>query len=143
MFTEQAALSGLPAESRYQLVDTEAVMSPALIIYRDIVEANIRNTIRLLGGDTNRWRPHVKTSKLAMTMKLMMRRGVKQFKCATTLELLTLCDCGTEDVLLAYPALGPNAVRVREIANRYTNVAASALIDDEEDLPAWKGSRVG
>ena len=143
MLTEQAVVSDLPTESTYQLANTEGVSTPALIIYSDIVEANIRNTIRLLGGDENRWRPHVKTAKLAMTMKLMMRQGVKQFKCATTLELLTLCDCGTEDVLLAYPALGPNAVRVREIANRYTNVAVSALIDDEEDLPAWKGSRVG
>jgi D-serine deaminase-like pyridoxal phosphate-dependent protein len=143
MFSGQAAVRELPAESKYQLVDAKAVLTPALIIYSDIVESNIRNTIRLLGGDTNRWRPHVKTAKLAMSMKLMMRQGVKQFKCATSLELLSLCECGAEDVLLAYTALGPNAVRVREIANRYTNVAVSALIDDEKDLHAWKGSRVG
>jgi D-serine deaminase-like pyridoxal phosphate-dependent protein len=143
MLTEQAAVSELPSESRYQLVGAEAVLTPALIIYSDIVEANIRNTIRLLGGDANRWRPHVKTAKLAMTMKLMMQYGVKQFKCATSLELLSLCDSGAEDVLFAYQALGPNAVRVREIANRYTNVAISALLDDEQDLHAWKGSRVG
>jgi len=137
MFSEQPVVADLPAESRYQLVDAEAVMTPALIIYSDIVEANIRNTIRLLGGDVNRWRPHVKTAKLAMTMKLMMHEGVKQFKCATSLELLTLCDSGAQDVLLAYTALGPNAVRVREIADRYPDVAVSALIDDEENLHAW------
>jgi D-serine deaminase-like pyridoxal phosphate-dependent protein len=143
MFSGQAAVTELPAESKYQLVDAEAVLTPALIIYRDIVESNIRNTIRLLGGDTNHWRPHVKTAKLAMTMKLMMQQGVKQFKCATSLELLSLCECGAEDVLLAYTAVGPNAVRVREIANRYPNVAVSALIEDAKDLRAWKGSRVG
>jgi D-serine deaminase-like pyridoxal phosphate-dependent protein len=143
MFSGQAAVSELPAESKYQLVDAEAVLTPALIIYRDIVESNIRNTIRLLGGDVHRWRPHVKTAKLAMTMKLMMYQGVKQFKCATSLELLTLCDSGAQDVLLAYTALGPNAVRLREIADRYPDVAVSALIDDEENLYAWKDSRVG
>ena len=143
MFSEQPVVADLPAESRYQLVDAEAVMTPALIIYSDIVEANIRNTIRLLGGDVNRWRPHVKTAKLAMTMKLMMHEGVKQFKCATSLELLTLCDSGAQDVLLAYTALGPNAVRVREIADRYPDVAVSALIDDEENLHAWKDGHVG
>jgi D-serine deaminase-like pyridoxal phosphate-dependent protein len=143
MFSEQAAVSRLPEESRYQLVDAKAVMTPALVIYSDIVEANIRNTIRLISGDVNRWRPHVKTSKLAMTMKLMMRQGVNQFKCATTLELLTLCDSGAHDVLLAYTALGPIAVRVREIADRFPNVAVSALIDDEQNLHAWKDSRVG
>jgi D-serine deaminase-like pyridoxal phosphate-dependent protein len=143
MFSEQAAVSELPGESKYQLVDAEAVLTPALIIYRDIVESNLRNTIRLLGGDTERWRPHVKTAKLAMTMKLMMKQGVKQFKCATSLELLTLCDSGVEDVLLAYTALGANAVRVRDIANRFPGVAVSALIDDAENLQEWKGSRVG
>ncbi|HZZ16766.1 MAG TPA: hypothetical protein VFE08_12465, partial [Candidatus Sulfotelmatobacter sp.] len=61
MFSEQAAVSRLPEESRYQLVDAKAVMTPALVIYSDIVEANIRNTIRLISGDVNRWRPHVKT----------------------------------------------------------------------------------
>jgi D-serine deaminase-like pyridoxal phosphate-dependent protein len=143
MLTGQAAVSELPAASIYQLAGAEVVMTPALIIYSDIVEANIRNTIRLLGGDTNRWRPHVKTAKLAMTMKLVMQQGVKQFKCATSLELLTLCECGAEDVLLAYTALGANAARVCEIANRYPNIAVSALIDDEKNLDAWRGSRVG
>ena len=118
-------------------------MTPALIIYSDIVEANIGNTIGLVGGDTNRWRAHVKTAKLAMTMKIMMRQGVKQFKCATTLELLTLCESGAEDVLLAHTACGANAARVCEIATRYPNVAISALIDDEKNLDAWCGSPVG
>src|ERR1700682_6743280 len=118
MLTGQAVVGELPAASRYQLAGAEAVMTPPLIIYSDIVESNMRNTIRLLGGDTNRWRPHVKTAKLAMTMKLMMQQGVKQFKCATSLELLSLCECEAEDVLLAYTAVGPNAVRVREIASR-------------------------
>jgi D-serine deaminase-like pyridoxal phosphate-dependent protein len=143
MLTGQAVVGELPAASRYQLAGAEVVMTPALILYSDIVEANVRNTIRLLGGDTNRWRPHVKTAKLAMTMKLMMQQGVKQFKCATSLELLTLCECGAEDVLLAYTALGANAARVCEIANRYPNVAVSALIDEEKNLDAWRGSRVG
>jgi D-serine deaminase-like pyridoxal phosphate-dependent protein len=143
MFSGQTVVSDLPTESKYRLAGAEAVLTPALIIYRDIVEANIRNTIRLLGEDANRWRPHVKTAKLAMTMKLMMQQEVTQFKCATSLELFSLCECGAEDVLLAYTALGPNAVRVREIANRYPKVAISALIDDAEGLHAWKGSRVG
>jgi D-serine deaminase-like pyridoxal phosphate-dependent protein len=143
MVTGQPAVSEVPAESKYQLVDTKTILTPALLIYSEIVEANIRNTIRLLGGDVNRWRPHVKTAKLAMTMELMMRQGVKQFKCATTLELLSLCECGAEDVLLAYQALGPNAVRVREIADQYPDVAISVLIDDEQALRSWKGSRVG
>ena len=143
MLTGQVAESELPVESTYQLGGAAAIMTPALIIYSDIVEANIRNTIRLLRGDTNRWRPHVKTAKLAMTMKLIMRQGVKQFKCATSLELLSLCENGAEDVLLAYTALGANAARVGEIANRYPHVAVSALIDDEKNLGAWKGSAVG
>lgn len=143
MIIQQAAVSELPADVRYSVAGLEAVLTPALIIYHDLVAGNIRNTVRLLGGDVNRWRPHVKTAKLASIMKLLMQHGVKNFKCATSLELLTLCECGAMDVLLAYPTLGPNAVRVREIASQFPEVAISVLVDDEEQVDAWKGGNVG
>jgi D-serine deaminase-like pyridoxal phosphate-dependent protein len=140
---KQSTATQLPPEARYRVTGAEAVLTPALLIYRDLVEANIRNTIRLLGNDVGRWRPHVKTAKLAFIIKLMIQNGVRQFKCATSLELQTLCECGATDVLLSFTALGPGAARVREIADQYRNVAISALADDEKHLEAWSGSRVG
>lgn len=119
------------------------MLTPALAIYPEIVDSNIAATIRLLGGDPNRWRPHVKTAKLAYTMRRLVAHGATSFKCATTLELATICEAGARDVTIAYPLVGAGAHRVREMADRYGDVGISALIENEHQVEAWAGSRVG
>lgn len=118
-------------------------MTPALIIYADKVAANIAATIRVLGGDANRWRPHVKTSKLGFVMRQLAEQGVVNVKCATTLELLTAAEAGATDILVAYPMMGANAQRVCELAAQMPNRRISALVENAAQIPAWIGSRVG
>ena len=118
-------------------------MTPALAIYPEIVDANIRTTLRMLGGDANRWRPHVKTTKLGSIMRRLVEHGIANFKCSTSLELATVCEAGASDVLLAYPVVGANASRIREVSERFPEVAVSALIEDRQHIEAWPGSRVG
>src|SRR4051794_35198893 len=81
----------------YRIIDVEPVMTPALVIYPDIVDSNIRATLELLGGNADRWRPHVKTAKLACIMKRFVDHGITNFKCSTTLELATVCEIGATD----------------------------------------------
>lgn len=50
-------------EHWYCIEDMHRVMTPALLIYPDYVQANIDITIKALGGNVARWRPHLKTSK--------------------------------------------------------------------------------
>ncbi len=127
----------------YLINDIERVMTPALVIYTDIVDSNINVTLRLLDGRADGWRPHVKTSKIASVMRRMVERGISNFKCSTTLELATICEVGARDALLAYPATGANARRAREIANKFPDVRLSALVEDAEQIEAWRGSRFG
>jgi len=108
-----------------------------------MIASNIARTLHLLGGDGDRWRVHIKTAKLGYTLRLLIDRGVRNFKCATTLELLVACRSGAADVLFAYPAVGANARRVREIADEFPNVRFSALAENEEQVRQWQGSRVG
>ena len=79
---------------------------------------NIDAALRMMKGDANRWRPHLKTAKLGYTMRRMVERGIRAAKCATTLELVTALEAGMEDVVVAFPVMGANAARVREIASR-------------------------
>ncbi|HEX4951483.1 MAG TPA: hypothetical protein VFZ34_32795, partial [Blastocatellia bacterium] len=74
----------LVSDEAYRVTGIEAVMTPALLIYPEIIDANIQATLQLLGNDPNRWRPHVKTSKLVFAMKKLVAQGVVNFKCATT-----------------------------------------------------------
>jgi D-serine deaminase-like pyridoxal phosphate-dependent protein len=127
----------------YRIENASELLTPALAIYPDIVDSNIAATLRLLGGDANRWRPHVKTAKLGFIMRRMAERGVAQAKCSTTLELAAACDAGIADVLLAYPVVGANAARVREIADQHRGARISVLVENPAQVEAWKGTRVG
>ena len=69
---------------KYQVHSTERVITPALLIYRDLVLANIDTTLCLLDSNPDRWRPHVKTAKLGYVMEMLTARGVSAFKCATS-----------------------------------------------------------
>ena len=127
----------------YAVQESEDVLTPALVIYPDIVAANIECTLKLLEGNADRWRVHIKTAKLAHTLHLLLERGIRNFKCATTLELLVACRGGAADVLLAYPVMGANARRVREIAEQFPDARISALVENEKHMQQWRGSRVG
>jgi D-serine deaminase-like pyridoxal phosphate-dependent protein len=121
----------------------EHVLTPALLIYPEVVDANIAATLDLLGGQVNRWRPHAKTAKLENTMRQLVTHGIRNFKCATTLELLTACVAGAKDVLFAYPCIGPKVARVCQIADAHPDVEISALVENHTQVEAWRGRRIG
>src|SRR5262249_27792702 len=118
-------------------------LTPALVVYPEIIASNIARTLHLLGGDGERWRVHIKTAKLGHTLRMLVERGVRNFKCATTLELLVACRSGAADVLFAYPAVGANARRVSEIALAFPHVRISVLAENEEQVRQWQGGPVG
>ncbi len=136
-------LSEFAWDSRYNVSGGEDVLTPALLVYPEIVAANIDCTLALLRGDANRWRAHIKTAKLGYTLRMMVEHGIRNFKCATTLELLVACQCGAADVLLAYPTIGGNARRAREIAEQFSHVRISVLAENEEQIRQWQQTPVG
>src|SRR5580704_19497215 len=127
----------------YRVSDVDNVLTPALVMYPDVMASNIEQTLKLLGGDADRWRVHIKTAKLGFTLRMLVERGIPNFKCATTLELLVACQNGAADVLFAYPAMGANARRVRDIAQQFPDVRISALAENEQQICQWRGSEVG
>ncbi|HEV8611870.1 MAG TPA: alanine racemase [Gemmatimonadales bacterium] len=125
-----------------ELAGLESVRSPALLVSADQVARNIAVTLELVGA-VERWRPHLKTAKLGWTMRKLREAGVAQAKCATALELETACTAGFDDVLLAYPAVGPAVALTRAIAEEHPDVRISALVESEAMVTAWQGGRVG
>lgn len=119
------------------------ILTPALLIYPEHVDANIAATLRLMNEDPGRWRPHVKTSKLGFVMRRLAEHGVINVKCSTTLELAVACESGARDVVVAYAMVGPNARRIRELAARYPNVRVSILVENEDQAASWAGSSIG
>jgi D-serine deaminase-like pyridoxal phosphate-dependent protein len=143
MAPQKSMLHELRWDQRRAVSGIEDVLTPALMMYSDVIAANIERTLELLAGDADRWRVHIKTAKVGHTLRMLVERGVRNFKCATTLELLVACRSGAFDVLFAYPVMGANARRAQEIAQQFPNVRISVLAENEEQVLQWRSSRVG
>jgi D-serine deaminase-like pyridoxal phosphate-dependent protein len=133
----------LPGLEDYRLADSSRLLTPALLVYPDVVQHNIERVIGLLGGDANRWRAHIKSAKLASVVRQLSAAGVSHMKCATTLELKVACEEAVPDVLLAYPIVGPKVERVRQLAREHPRTAISALVESASAVAAWRGAAVG
>ena len=128
---------------QYEVQDSRALSTPSLLIYTEMLEANITAALRMMNGDASRWRPHLKTAKLGYTMRRLVARGIKMAKCATTLELVTAIESGMEDVLVAFPLMGANAARVREVAAAHPERRISTLVESVDQIEEWRQSAVG
>src|SRR5437899_467683 len=104
-----------PFDCWHKVVNVREVASPALLVYPDRIEENVRRMIQMAGG-VERLRPHVKTHKLAEVIRMQMKQGITRFKCATVAEAEMTASCNAQDVLLAYQPVGPNAERLVRLA---------------------------
>jgi D-serine deaminase-like pyridoxal phosphate-dependent protein len=127
----------------YAIENAESIPTPALLIYTDRVDDNIRAVIAQCGGDASRWRPHVKTAKARDIMARYLAHGVTRFKCATTKELRVLLDLEAPDVLLSFPVVGATAARVRELAATHPKSRVSVLVETREHLAPYAGTGLG
>ena len=112
----------------YAFEGQDAVISPQLVYYKDIIADNIKKMIALAGGTERLW-PHVKTHKMAGVVRMMMAEGIDKFKCATIAEAEM---CGEEKaarVTLAYPLVGPNIARFLRLMEVYPQTEFLAVSD--------------
>ncbi|SEA48099.1 D-serine deaminase, pyridoxal phosphate-dependent [Arachidicoccus rhizosphaerae] len=121
-----------PKRPWYLIEDTRALESPALVIYYDRLIDNIRR-IKKMVGDDSRIRPHVKTSKMPAVCRILQQHYITRFKCATIAEAEMLAQLNAEDVLLAYPLIGPDLERWLQLLKRYNKTHFSCLVSNLEN----------
>ena len=119
----------------YKVSNVDDVASPALLIYPDRVEENIRRMVRIAGG-VDRLRPHMKTNKLPEVIRMQMAQGILKYKCATIAEAEVAAACSVPDVLLAYQPVGPNVQRLIHLVKKFPSTRFSALVDDAGAIEA-------
>lgn len=113
----------------YAITDTSAVITPAYVVFRDLVVKNLRTMIET-AGDVARLRPHCKTHKMAAVTKMQLELGITKHKCATLAEAEMLADAGVNDVLLAYNVVGANIERAVKFTERFPGVKFMVTADD-------------
>src|SRR5437868_15531209 len=115
-------------DSRYSIADTSSILSPGLVIFRDLVEKNLDEMIRV-AGSAGRMRPHCKTHKMREIVQMQLARGVVKHKCATIAEAEMLAEAGAKDIFWAYNPVGPNIRRVARFAEKYPAVQFAVTAD--------------
>ena len=113
----------------FHVTNAGDVPSPALLLFPDRIRENIRRMVRIAGSPA-RLRPHIKTHKLAELVRMQIGEGITMAKCATIAEAEMAAGAGAKDVLIAYPLVGPNAVRLLGLSRKYPGTAFSCLADD-------------
>lgn len=121
----------------------ETVASPGLLFDCDRIQSNLEAMVEVVGGEVSLLRPHSKTHKCAEILELQKRLGIDRVKCATVSEAEQAAQVGIPDILLAYPALGPNADRITELAITYPESRFSTLIDSTAGLESLAGEKDG
>ncbi|MBM4005401.1 MAG: D-TA family PLP-dependent enzyme [Planctomycetes bacterium] len=117
----------------YRITDTSEIISPALLVFSELLERNLRSMIEVV-GDPGRLRPHCKTHKIQEIAELGCRHGIRKGKCATFAEAEMLARAGVSDIFLAYPLIGPNLARAVEFRRRYPDRILSVTADDPEQV---------
>ncbi len=121
----------LNKEDWFRVKDEASIDSPALLIYADRVDANIRACLEL-AGSADRLRPHIKTCKSSAVVKKMLAAGITRFKCATIAEAELLGQVGAADVLLAYQLTKRKAMRWLALMERYPATRFATVIDNSD-----------
>ncbi|MBK7133252.1 MAG: D-TA family PLP-dependent enzyme [Bacteroidales bacterium] len=117
----------------YEVENVTEVYSPALLVYPDRIEENIRRMIKIAKG-AKHLRPHVKTHKMAEVVMLQMKHGITKFKCATISEAEMAAKCGAPDILLAMQPVGPNLERFFKLKQTFENIKISCIADNGETI---------
>jgi len=117
----------------YIITNNEHLITPNLALYPERIQYNIDSMIRT-AGNPDRLRPHIKTHKIREIVEMQQAAGISKFKCATIAEAALLASCKVPDILLAMQPVGENVSRLFKLAETYSDLSFSCLIDNLEAL---------
>lgn len=125
----------------YTAENIEEVTSPAILVYPERIESNIRKMVEI-AGDVMRLRPHVKTHKMPEIVKLQIKHGITKFKCSTIAEAEMAAGAGAPDILLALQPVGPNIERFFSLIKLFPDIKFSCITDSENIIRQLADSAV-
>ena len=114
----------------YQVQNVANIDSPALLLFPDRIEHNIKAMVAIVNGDPSRLMPHVKTHKTREVIAMQLQAGIRRFKCATIAELEMCLAAGAPEILLAYQLNPPKIQRFLKLAQLFPQAGISSLVDN-------------
>tara|TARA_A100000164_G_scaffold121532_1_gene107414 strand:+ start:4004 stop:5113 length:1110 start_codon:yes stop_codon:yes gene_type:complete len=117
----------------FKVHDEDKLLTPGLLVYPDRVKQNIDAMLQITGG-SNRLIPHIKTHKMSEVIKLQMKAGIRQFKCATLSEMNLLIGCGVDRILLAHQPTKEKMMQFIYWQIKNPSIAFETLVDNKDSL---------
>jgi D-serine deaminase-like pyridoxal phosphate-dependent protein len=87
---------------KYPELDT-----PSLVVDLDVAERNVRRMQQVADKAGVALRPHTKTHKSSYFARMQVAAGARGLTCAKLGEAEVLANAGFDDLLIAYPLIGP------------------------------------
>lgn len=99
-------------------IEKAKLITPALCLDLDRLEANIRRMVDACHAAGVEWRPHAKCHKSPLLGQQLVEAGAIGLTCATLQEVATMANAGIRDLLLANLVAGtPKIDRLVELAD--------------------------
>ncbi len=118
-------------DERYHIDNLNAIDTPALAVYPELVSRNIRRAVAMVEPtEGTMLRPHVKTHKTKEVVQMMQQAGINRFKCSTIAEAEMLGLANAPDVLLAYQPTAVKAERLAHLREAFPDTRFSCLVDN-------------
>lgn len=112
----------------YCVADPDALETPAMLLFQDVMKHNIRSVCELVDGAQNLF-VHVKTHKSEAVARRQVEFGIDKFKCATLNELEMVLRAGASKAILAYPQCQEIKIeRLGELASSYPDAWIAAIV---------------
>lgn len=118
----------------YCVADPDALETPAMLLFRDVMDHNIQSVCELVGGGENLI-AHVKTHKSEDVARRQVERGIAGFKCATLKELEMVLNAGASKAILAYPQCQEIKIeRLCDLVSSYPDAWVAAIVSSRFHL---------
>jgi D-serine deaminase-like pyridoxal phosphate-dependent protein len=103
--------------------------TPAIVIDLDIMERNLKRASDYARENGLRLRPHTKTHKIPALGRRQLELGAAGLSVAKTTEAEVMLASGAQDLLIAYPVVGPHKLaRLTDLAKKVqVTVAVDSL----------------
>jgi D-serine deaminase-like pyridoxal phosphate-dependent protein len=112
----------------YCVADPESLETPAMLLFQDVMDQNISDVCKLVGGGENLI-VHVKTHKSKAVTRKQVEQGIAGFKCATLKELEMVLQAGAQKAILTYPQVQQRKVeRLFNLALRFPHAWVAAIV---------------
>lgn len=127
----------------------DAVATPAVVVSRDRLVANIARVQAIADAYGVRLRPHIKTHKCLEVAHAQLAAGAVGFTCSKTEEAAVFIADGAPSVTVAYPVVDPAKAAALMAAARVSGTAlrfiadGDAAVDALADAAARTGVAVG